>query len=482
MPFSFDNSYAREFAGFYARQNPAHSLKPKKIIVNQSLLKQFNLPNDFLDSQEGLAFLAGNCVLEGSEPIAQAYAGHQFGNFSPQLGDGRALLLGEIWDVNNARFDIALKGSGRTPFSRSGDGKYALLPALREYLVSEAMHALGIPTTRALAVITTGEIIYRQKETQGAILTRIAKSHLRIGTFEYFAAHHGKQSVQKLADYAISRHYPEAKNANKPYLEFFRQVTKKQAELVAKWMSVGFIHGVLNTDNIAISGETLDFGPCAFMDVYDPQALFSSIDRNGRYAYNKQAAIMQWNLARLAETLLPICDDNEDKSAELLSAVLQKFANDFEGAWLKICREKLGLNLNIEDKKVEQLFADFLSLLKTQKEDFTNSFYNLINLLENKSNVNYEDNLSGIAWKNWLKEWKNHQPNAAILRKVTPIYIPRNHLVEEALNAISEGDFNAYEKLLYAVQNPFIKNENHAQLIQLASESFTNNFRTFCGT
>ncbi|MCB0123227.1 MAG: YdiU family protein, partial [Caldilineaceae bacterium] len=339
LQFNFDNSYARELEGFYVPWEGAKVPDPAIVKLNEPLAEELQLIPAELKSTEGAAILAGAAAPTGATPLAQAYAGHQFGGFSPQLGDGRALLIGEVIDRHGRRRDIHLKGSGRTPFSRGGDGKAVLGPVLREYLMGEAMYALGIPTTRALAAVTTGETIYREGPQPGAVLARVASSHLRVGTFQYFAAHGGEEKIRQLADYAIQRHYPELADAANRYVELLRAVRDRQAQLIAQWMSVGFIHGVMNTDNMAISGETIDYGPCAFMDAYNPKTVFSSIDTGGRYAYGNQPGIAQWNLARFAETLLPLIDANQEDAVQIATAELHDFADAYRGYWLAAMRQ-----------------------------------------------------------------------------------------------------------------------------------------------
>ncbi|MCB0183395.1 MAG: YdiU family protein, partial [Caldilineaceae bacterium] len=375
IKFDFDNSYARELEGFYVPWEGAKVPAPTIIKLNEPLAEELQLIPAELKSAEGAAILAGATAPTGATPLAQAYAGHQFGGFSPQLGDGRALLIGEVIDRHGRRRDIHLKGSGRTPFSRGGDGKAVLGPVLREYLMGEAMYALGIPTTRALAAVTTGETIYREGPQPGAVLARVASSHLRVGTFQYFAAHGGEEKIRQLADYAIQRHYPELADAANPYVELFRAVRDRQAQLIAQWMSVGFIHGVMNTDNMAISGETIDYGPCAFMDAYNPKTVFSSIDTGGRYAYGNQPGIAQWNLARFAETLLPLIDANQEDAVRIATAELHDFADAYRGYWLAAMRQKLGLTTEVEGDL--ELVNDLLTVLAEQEVDFTKFFRRL---------------------------------------------------------------------------------------------------------
>ena len=360
LQFKFDNSYLRELDGFYALCQAEAAPEPRLVKFNHALAEELGLGADEIDTQECAEIFSGNILPSGAVPIAQAYAGHQFGNFAPQLGDGRALLLGEVIDRTGMRRDIQLKGSGRTPFSRSGDGKAAIGPMLREYLMGEAMYRLGIPTTRALAVVATGEFVYRDTILPGAVLTRVAASHIRIGTFEYFASRNAVESVRKLADYTIHRHYPEL--TGKPYIEFVRGVVARQAELVARWMCVGFIHGVMNTDNMLLSGETIDYGPCAFLEHYDPATVFSSIDHRGRYAFGNQPAIAQWNLARFAETLLPLLDKDTERAVQLATEAINSFSEQYENAWLAMMRRKLGLErAEADDAKLAQEFLDAIA-------------------------------------------------------------------------------------------------------------------------
>src|SRR5574343_845816 len=362
--FAFDNTYVRDLEGFYAPWKPAPASKPQLIRLNDKLASELGVKPAELASPEGIAALAGNRIPEGAEPIAQAYAGHQFGGFSQQLGDGRALLLGEVIDIHGQRRDIAFKGSGRTPFSRNGDGKCALGPALREYIISEAMHALGIPTTRSLAVVATGDMVRRERALPGAVLTRVAASHVRVGTFEYFATHRGPEQVRQLADYVIARHYPQLADSAQPYLDLLAAVGERQAALVARWLGVGFIHGVMNTDNMTLSGETIDYGPCAFMESYDPSTVFSSIDSGGRYAYGKQAGIARWNLARLAETLLPLIDDDIERAVHAATSVIDAFPERHATHWLAVFRAKLGLDDTGDAEADRTLIDDFLLILK----------------------------------------------------------------------------------------------------------------------
>ena len=375
-PFAvFSNSYARLPEHFFARLAPTPAPKPHLIKFNKSLASELGVNAQGLEPDEVAAVFAGNVTPPGAEPIAMAYAGHQFGSFVPQLGDGRAILLGEVLDRNGERRDVQLKGAGRTPFSRRGDGRAALGPVLREYLVSEAMHALGIPTTRALAAVSTGEPVYRDRPLPGAVLTRVASSHIRVGTFQYFAARGDLEAVERLSDYVMDRHYPDARDAERPRLALIQAVVERQALLIARWMHVGFIHGVMNTDNTALSGETIDFGPCAFLDAYDPATAFSAIDEFGRYAYANQPAIAQWNLARFAETLLPLVDPNPERAVELASEAIAAFASRYQEHWLAGMREKLGISSH-EDGALD-LVRDLLQAMHENAADFTLTFRRL---------------------------------------------------------------------------------------------------------
>ena len=487
-PFNFDNTYVRELPEFCIRQHPARVPAPKMVCLNQTLLDTLSNHPELFSSPMGAGVLAGNELADGADPIAQAYAGHQFGGFSPRLGDGRALLLGEVIDIHGQRRDIALKGSGRTPFSRNGDGKCALGPALREYLISEAMAALGIPSTRTLAVVTTGETIRRDRALPGAVLTRVAASHLRIGTFEYFAQHAGAEAVKKLADYAIARHDPALLGSDQPYLGLLQAVANRQAELIARWMGVGFIHGVMNTDNMTISGETIDFGPCAFLDAYHPDTVFSSIDHNGRYAYGQQAAIAQWNLARFAETLLPLLNPDSKRAIELATRVLEDFPLRHEACWSDILREKLGFD-NQGDSAVDRKIAeDFLSLLQQRRLDFTNSFRALFSAAEGRSDALDHLCAADGDFREWRQVWEERQPNRspallARMKHANPWLIPRNHQVENALEAaVDRNNLAPFERLLAAIQSPFDERDTERDLTAPASAAFNASFQTFCGT
>ncbi len=487
IQFNFDNSYARELEGFYVPWQGAEVPSPAIVKVNDTLARQLKLDPSALNSTEGAAILAGLLTPAGATPLAQAYAGHQFGNFSPQLGDGRALLVGELIDTQGARRDIHLKGSGRTPFSRGGDGKAVLGPVLREYLMGEAMAALGIPTTRALAAVTTGETIRRESPLPGAVLVRVAASHLRVGTFQFFAARGETEKVKQLADYAMARHYPALATSPNPYLDFLHGVSQRQAALLAKWMTVGFVHGVMNTDNMAISGETIDYGPCAFIDNYDRKAVFSSIDQYGRYAFGNQSAIAQWNLARLAETLLPLIDDNQEEAIRLATNALQAFADEYTSFWLDAMRAKLGL---VTPSAHDLDLANALyEAMEGQQVDFTQLFRSLSQAILGNSAPAQTLFADDTKFATWLTEWQARTATEAVLpaaraqamNSVNPLYIPRNHKVEEALQRAVAGDLTKFDKLLMVLANPFEERPGLEEYASPAPADF-GPYTTFCGT
>lgn len=484
----FDNSYVRDLPGHYVRCHAEEARQPALVMANHSLARELGIPSEYLDSPLGLATFSGNATPPGADPVALAYAGHQFGHFSPRLGDGRALLLGEVIDCNGQRRDIAFKGSGRTPFSRSGDGKCALGPALREYLIGEAMHALGIPTTRALAVVATGDMVRRERALPGAVLTRVAASHIRVGTFEFLAVHHGPTAVQKLADYAIARHDPHLAGRDDRYLALLDAVAGRQAELIARWLGVGFIHGVMNTDNMTISGETIDYGPCAFLETYHPRTVFSSIDAQGRYAYGRQASIGQWNLARLAETLLPLIDDDSERAIAAATAIIEAFPEHHAGCWLAVMRDKLGLDSKGDATADHALADDFLTLLQRGRLDFTNSFRALYDAAAGRPQALarlFADNAEFIAWQ---ERWQTRQPQRdtallATMKQANPWLIPRNHQVEAALDAaVDNSDLTPFENLLAAIRSPFDEREADRQYTEPAAPEITASYQTFCGT
>ncbi len=487
IQINFDNSYARELDGFYVPWQGAEVPSPTIIRVNETLAHELQLDPRVLQSAEGAAMLAGSLSPAGAAPLAQAYAGHQFGGFSPQLGDGRALLIGELIDRHGQRRDLHLKGSGRTPFSRGGDGKAVLGPVLREYLLGEAMHALGIPTTRALAAVTTGETIRREVPLPGAVLARVAASHLRVGTFQFFAARGETEKVRQLADYAIARHYPALAEAQNSYLEFLRTVCQRQAALLAKWMTVGFVHGVMNTDNMAISGETIDYGPCAFIDDYDRKAVFSSIDQHGRYAFGNQPTIAQWNLARLAETLLPLIDDNQEEAIRLATIEIQAFAEEYTRFWLDAMRAKLGLvTTSAHDL---DLVNGLYEAMEGQQVDFTQLFRSLSQAVLGNSAPARLLFVDDTKFATWLAQWQTRIHNepvrpearAQAMNAVNPIYIPRNHKVEEALQAAVAGDLSKFEQLLAVLANPFEERAGLDEYALPAPAEF-GSYTTFCGT
>ncbi|MGH1350515.1 MAG: protein adenylyltransferase SelO [Methyloligellaceae bacterium] len=491
ISFNFDNSYAGSLEDFYVSWKGDKAPAPKMIKLNTVLAEELRLDPSLLDSETGAEIFSGSKAPEGANPLAQAYAGHQFGFFSSQLGDGRALLLGEVIDIHGNRKDIHLKGSGATPFSRGGDGKAALGPVLREYLLGEAMHALGIPTTRALAAVTTGQDVIRETILPGAVFTRVAASHIRVGTFQFFAARRETEKSRQLADYTIARHYPHLKDAENPYLSFFEAVLDKQAALIARWMHVGFVHGVMNTDNMTISGETIDYGPCAFIDNYNPDALFSSIDEHGRYAYKNQPVIAKWNLSRFAESLLPLIDDNDEAAVEKAKNVIATFPEIYTAYWLDGMRTRLGLSTQ-EDGDLE-LANDLLSSMENQNVDYTLLFRSLAKAVNGKPEeaVSLFDDPS--AFKSWLPRWQlryekedSSTPNpfnrAKAMNKVNPLYIPRNHKVEEALTAaVSNGDYSKFETLLEVLEHPYDEIPGREEFVSPPPDDL-GPYKTFCGT
>ena len=486
LQLQLDNSYARELEGCYVPWQPAGSPNARLIKLNQALALELGLTPALFSAEEALGAFSGNVVPPTAQPLAQAYAGHQFGHFSPQLGDGRAVLLGERIDQNGQRRDIALKGSGRTPFSRSGDGLATLGPVLREYLMGEAMHALGIPTTRGLAVVSTGESVQRERELPGAVLTRVAASHLRIGTFEFFASRGDTATLRRLADYAIARHDLSLVGAPDLYLGLLKAVAERQSLLVARWMGVGFVHGVMNTDNMTISGETIDYGPCAFIEHLDPKAVFSSIDRHARYAFGNQPPIAQWNIARLAQALLPLIDDDEARAGELAADVVNGFADRFEQHWQRVLHAKLALPDQTPEDSM--LGNDYLQLLQTHRIDYTLGFRRLMDAATGDDAPLQA--LFGQAQPQltaWLERWRQRtgarEDTVAKLRAVNPLYIARNHQVEAALAAaVDEADFAPFERLLAVLQHPFDEREEDQAFSRPAPAEQTACYKTFCGT
>ena len=476
----FNNTYSKLSETFKENIKPVPVTNPDLVILNKTLASELDLDFSKIDKEELSKIFSGNLLPPGSNSIAQAYAGHQFGHFT-MLGDGRAVLIGEHTTKSNKKFDIQFKGSGKTAFSRNGDGRAALGPMLREYIISEAMHALKIPSTRSLAVAKTGEDIQREKLLQGAILTRIASSHIRVGTFQYIAARQKEDELKTLLDYTINRHYPEIKNSNNKALDLINLLIDRQCNLVVNWMRVGFIHGVMNTDNMAISGETIDYGPCAFMDTYDPKTVFSSIDQMGRYAYCNQPIITKWNLARFAECLVPIIDKDQDKAVKIATETINSFEKKYEEKWMNIMRNKLGLfGLDEKDKF---LILDLLTWMHEKKADYTNTFCHLMDLDPKKDKL-FDD----IDLVNWKKRWKerlsqnNDSPNKylELMKNNNPLVIPRNHKVEEALKAAEKNDLKPLNRLIEILKDPYTQ-KNDILDYQTPSAS-DEKYQTFCGT
>ncbi|MED4392200.1 protein adenylyltransferase SelO [Priestia aryabhattai] len=474
------NSYAELPNIFFTPLDPNPVSSPKIVKFNDSLAASLGLQKEQMQSQEGVSILAGNSVPKGAFPLAQAYAGHQFGHFN-MLGDGRAMLIGEQVTPSGERVDLQLKGSGRTPYSRGGDGRAALGPMLREYIISEAMQVLGIPTTRSLAVVTTGESIVREKELPGAILTRVASSHLRFGTFQFAAKWGTVENLQALADYALERHFSHIEKNEKKYLSFLQEVIKRHATLVAKWQLIGFIHGVMNTDNMTISGETIDYGPCAFMDTYDPETVFSSIDVQGRYAYQNQPGITGWNLARFAEALLPLLDQDIEKAVEIAQNAVTEFPKLYRENWLAGMQAKLGL-FN-EEKEDEALFQELLTMMKTYKADYTNTFRALTFNKLGKSDLFESEEFA--QWQElWQKRLGRQKQSKAeseeLMKHNNPAVIPRNHRVEAALDAAQKGDYSVMEDLLEVLSSPY---ESPDQSEYCTPSAPSNQpYQTYCGT
>ena len=475
----FDNTYSKLSNTFKENIKPTPVHDPELVILNEELASTLNLDFSKTDKKKLAEIFSGNSIPEETNTIAQAYAGHQFGHFT-MLGDGRAVLLGEHLVNNDNRFDIQFKGSGRTSFSRGGDGRAALGPMLREYIISEAMHSLNIPTTRSLAVVKTGEKVVRENLLQGAILTRVASSHLRVGTFQYIAATQNIENLNTLVDYTINRHYPEIKTSNSKALDLLNLVMEKQCQLVINWMRVGFIHGVMNTDNMAISGETIDYGPCAFMDHYDPKTVFSSIDKFGRYAFSNQPPITKWNLARFAECLIPLIDKDEDTAIKLATDLIDNFQNIYEDKWLNMIRDKLGLFG--EEKNDKKLINDLFNWMEKNKADYTNTFCNLMD-------INADEVYKNNDFINWKNEWKKRselnnstkEKQIKLMKKNNPTVIPRNHKVEEALAEADKGSLDKMKKLLAILKNPY-DNQNNIQEYQTPAPSNNEKYQTFCGT
>jgi uncharacterized protein YdiU (UPF0061 family) len=477
----FDNTYSKLPKSFLENIKPVPVKDPKLIILNKNLAEQLNLDFSKFSDTDLAKMFSGNSLPEGSETIAQAYAGHQFGHFT-MLGDGRAVMLGEHLDKENKRFDIQFKGSGRTSFSRSGDGRAVLGPMLREYIISEAMHALNIPTTRSLAVVSTGEEVIREQMLPGAILTRVASSHIRVGTFQYIAATQNADDLKTLFNYTIDRHYPEIKDSKTKALDLLNLLMQKQCELVINWMRVGFIHGVMNTDNMTVSGETIDYGPCAFMDQYHPQTVFSSIDQNGRYSYNNQPRITKWNIARFAECIIPLIDQDEQKAISIATETINNFEKLYEEKWLNMMRDKLGLFG--EDKDDKHLIFELLTWMENNKADFTNTFCNLMEIQSIKDPI-YQNQ----EYLNWTAKWKKRleknntekEKYLELMRSVNPIFIPRNHKVEEALKDASENKLETLNQLLEVIKYPY-KDNGMLMDYQRPMSNENGDYKTFCGT
>jgi len=480
MNWNFDNSYSRLSNVFKEHVEPVTVKNPELVLMNQDLAKELNLDFSKIDKKELSAIFTGNILPEGSNAIAQAYAGHQFGHFT-MLGDGRAVLIGEHLTNTNKRYDVQFKGSGKTAFSRNGDGRAALGPMLREYIISEAMHSLDIPTTRSLAVAKTGEKIMRDTPLQGAILTRVASSHIRVGTFQYVAARNKKGELEILLNYVVKRHYPELINSKNKALDLLNVLIDKQIDLVVDWMRVGFIHGVMNTDNMTISGETIDYGPCAFMDTYDPKTVFSSIDKMGRYAYCNQPAITKWNLSRFAECLIPLIDEDEDKAVKSATELIETFGEKYEKKWLNMMRKKLGLfGVENEDKF---LIVDLLTWMHQKKVDYTNTFCHLMNLKDDNDKL-YENK----DFQNWKKKWQerlklnNNTPEkyTSLMRTVNPLIIPRNDIVEKTLKFAEKEDYIFLKKIISALKKPYELSDE--KLDYQNPDPKQKNYQTFCGT
>ncbi|PPA71732.1 protein adenylyltransferase SelO [Jeotgalibacillus proteolyticus] len=480
--WNLENSYSQLPKAFFATIDPSPVSTPKIAVFNDSLAYELGLNSQSLTSEDGAAILAGNRMPEGSLPLAQAYAGHQFGNLT-MLGDGRALLIGEQLTPSGHRVDLQLKGSGRTPYSRGGDGRAALGPMLREYIMSEAMHALGIPTTRSLAVATTGETVLRERGLPGAVLTRVASSHLRVGTFQYAAALGKTEELKALADFAIKRHFPEAENAENPYLSFLQSMIQSQVELIVKWQLTGFIHGVMNTDNMAVSGETIDYGPCAFMDEYDPATVFSSIDIQGRYAYGKQPTIGGWNLARFAEALLPLLDEDQDKAVEMAQTEITNYTALFQEHWLNGMRAKLGI-MGTESED-EALIQDLLSIMHKHEADFTNTFRALT--YETAADLPFMNSKDFTDWQSKWEQRRDRQQESkeasfALMKKSNPTVIPRNHKVEEALKAaVEHDDYSVMNRLLKVLSAPYEESPENIHYTAPGGPASCD-YRTYCGT
>ena len=480
MSIALQDRFVSDLPELAVRWQAESAPEPRLLVLNTLLAGELGLDPDWLRGP-GMGLLLGSDVPEGAAPAAQAYAGHQFGGFVPRLGDGRALLLGELTDAEGRMRDLHLKGSGRTPFARGGDGLAAVGPMLREYVISEAMHALGVPTTRALAVVATGRPVYRETQLPGAVLARVASSHLRVGTFQYAASTGDRALLTRLADHAIARHHPSAADAEYPYLALFDAVIAAQADLVARWMLVGFIHGVMNTDNMTISGETIDYGPCAFMEAYDPETVYSSIDSWGRYAYGNQPSVALWNLARFAEALLPLFDEDTERAIKLAETSLHAFQGRYDSRWTAGMADKLGLP-HVPGDVVGGLAGEVLTQLQQNGLDYTSFFRRLAEAARGDAEPVRGEFIDLATFDDWLSRWRALQPDADLMDRANPIYIPRNHLVEEALTAATAGDLAPFEALMAAVGSPFEERAGLERYAEPGQKEFTASFRTFCGT
>lgn len=478
---AFEGHFARDFPEMVIPWRAEEAPDPQLLVLNEALAVELGFDPGFLRSPEGVRLLIGNSLPEDATPVAMAYSGHQFGWYSPRLGDGRALLLGEIAGADGKLLDVHLKGSGRTPFARNGDGQAVVGPMLREYIVSEAMHALNIPTTRSLAVVATGRPVQRETLLPGAVLTRVASSHLRVGSFQYARATNDMDLLRRLADHAIERHHPSAAGEANRYLGLLKGVIAVQAKLVAQWMLVGFVHGVMNTDNMTVSGETIDYGPCAFMEGFDPGAVYSSIDETGRYAYRNQPLVAEWNLARFAESIAPLIHEDEEQAVALAVEALNGFRQQYSATWFNGMKAKLGLPEGIDDDVASPLVDDLLELVQESRADYTSFFRNLGKAACGEVEPARGQILDLAAFDAWLERWRAVTPDADAMDRVNPVYIPRNHLVEEALSAATEGNMVPTEQLLAAVTSPFSERSGLEKFVGPAPESF-GPYRTFCGT
>ena len=478
---TLDSRFARELPELALAWRAEEPPDPRLLVLNEPLAVELGLDPEWLRSPAGTQLLVGRALPGGATPVAQAYAGHQFGGYSPRLGDGRALLLGELVDADGRLRDLHLKGSGRTPFARGGDGRAVVGPMLREYVVSEAMHALGIPTTRSLAVVATGRGVQRETVLPGAVLARVASSHLRVGSFQYASATGDVELLRRLADHAIARHHPQAADAENPYLALFEAVVRVQASLVAQWMLVGFVHGVMNTDNVTISGETIDYGPCAFMEAFDPATVFSSIDTTGRYAYGNQPVLAEWDLARLAEALLPLIHEDQDEAVPLAVASLGRFRSEYNATWLAGTAAKLGLADTLSHEEVRPLVDDLLGLMQSGHVDHTVFWRGLGAAARGDTEPVRGLFLDLVAFDAWTDRWRALDPDSDLMDRVNPAYVPRNHLVEEALSAATAGDLEPLHGLLEAVTDPFNERLGLERYAESAPVDF-GAYRTFCGT